>query len=567
MSETPPKKRTIRLQVINESGDMTTISATRSASVDEVIELLTLGAQDILPNAPSAAISIFLKKNGTWEEEVKRGTNLSDYKQLKKKTARIKVILDPEVMKKIHDEISHKENEKLEEEEKVKLKAAEQGQLNWNTLGYAKLLEAREKDLDLIKTFKEKLDIYKTKETKETKEETDGKEEKVEDTEVTEVTEITEITENTENTEGKNNSISSDTKIAKKQRKRYKQLRKQGLSTTDAMKISAQEMNMEYAKARNEEVQTPMGKGILLDTRSDGVNVVELDWTLANNGKAIIYTNTTTPMQPQINVDTFMGKGKLLKRREDGINVVELDWTMANNGKAMMYASIIKLTKEEEMKNKRNALLKKQEEQKELEIKCLKLLKLVPTTQIPFKEYDRDLDPPRVHMSDFNVDRKKRKVISLTIRGQNFTETKDIELHEDSLLLHLYLAVEEHFNIPMIHMNERDGMRVASPGILLRRSWAQFTAGIGDNPLEKHGGILKLDMVGCPSKEWKEEEKLGSLVHPNKWFEKLMNLGVVDESRSGLIIVDDLRPPDQRKAYDMVLSQHGKKGMGFIQKK
>ncbi len=46
-----------------------------------------------------------------------------------------------------------------------------------------------------------------------------------------------------------------------------------------------------------------------------------------------------------------------------------------------------------------------------------------------------------------------------------------------------------------------------------------------------------------------------------------MNLGVVDESRSGLIIVDDLRPPDQRKAYDMVLSQHGKKGMGFIQKK
>ena len=113
MSETPPKKRTIRLQVINESGDMTTISATRSASVDEVIELLTLGAQDILPNAPSAAISIFLKKNGTWEEEVKRGTNLSDYKQLKKKTARIKVILDPEVMKKIHDEISHKENEKI----------------------------------------------------------------------------------------------------------------------------------------------------------------------------------------------------------------------------------------------------------------------------------------------------------------------------------------------------------------------------------------------------------------------------------------------------------------------
>jgi hypothetical protein len=109
----------------------------------------------------------------------------------------------------------------------------------------------------------------------------------------------------------------------------------------------------------------------------------------------------------------------------------------------------------------------------------------------------------------------------LTLRGKNFTNTKDIEMHEDSLLLHLYLAIEMEFNIPMIHVHEttdqgqggRQGVvnRTASPGVLLRRSWAQFTAGLEENPLQTYGGILKLDMVGCPSKEWNSEEALGSL--------------------------------------------------------
>jgi hypothetical protein len=46
-----------------------------------------------------------------------------------------------------------------------------------------------------------------------------------------------------------------------------------------------------------------------------------------------------------------------------------------------------------------------------------------------------------------------------------------------------------------------------------------------------------------------------------------MDLGIVDNSRSGLIIVNDLRPKGQRLKYDMVLSQSGKKGMGFAKRK
>ena len=60
---------------------------------------------------------------------------------------------------------------------------------------------------------------------------------------------------------------------------------------------------------------------------------------------------------------------------------------------------------------------------------------------------------------------------------------------------------------------------------------------------------------------------LCTVVHPNKWFVKLMDLGIVDNSRTGLIIVNDLRPKGQRLKYDMVLSQSGKKGMGFAKRK
>ena len=253
--------------------------------------------------------------------------------------------------------------------------------------------------------------------------------------------------------------------------------------------------------------------------------MVELDWTLANNAKALVYTHgaTAVPTVPRpVEVLTIMGKGKLLETRpSDGVQTVELDWTLANNSKVMMYTHSAELTREEQIKQAMKDFQQQQLNQEKLEQKCLSLLQLLPTQPLPLIQYNKEMDPPRVHMSDFSADRKRRKVISLTLRGKNFTNTKDIEMHEDSLLLHLYLAIEMEFNIPMIHVHEttdqgqggRQGVvnRTASPGVLLRRSWAQFTAGLEENPLQTYGGILKLDMVGCPSKEWNSEEALGSL--------------------------------------------------------
>ena len=146
--ETPksPKKRSIRLQVINEAGSMTTVNASRGATVNELIELLTLGARDIIPNAPNSAIQVFLKKSGAWNIEVKRDTTLSEYKQLTKKAARIKIVLDPDIMKRVGEELAEQEKQALLEEEAAQAKAAERGQLDWNTLGYARLLDAREQE-------------------------------------------------------------------------------------------------------------------------------------------------------------------------------------------------------------------------------------------------------------------------------------------------------------------------------------------------------------------------------------------------------------------------------------
>ena len=62
-----------------------------------------------------------------------------------------------------------------------------------------------------------------------------------------------------------------------------------------------------------------------------------------------------------------------------------------------------------------------------------------------------------------------------------------------------------------VHHDELRTKMTASPGILIRRSWAQFTAGLPEDALITHG-MNKLDMLGCPSSEWTEEEKLGSLV-------------------------------------------------------
>ena len=104
--------------------------------------------------------------------------------------------------------------------------------------------------------------------------------------------------------------------------------------------------------------------------------------------------------------------------------------------------------------------------------------------------------------------------------------------------------------------------------MLLRRGWAQFAAALPDEAMPGAGAtsvdILKLDMVGCPSNEWKQEEKLGSLMDPRNWFRPIVEMGLCDTTaRSGLVIVDDLRPPGERLAYGMVLSQKKHKA-GFI---
>ena len=79
-------------------------------------------------------------------------------------------------------------------------------------------------------------------------------------------------------------------------------------------------------------VSTPYGPGRLISKRPDNVNVIELDWELANNSKAVLYKT----VGPEI-VDTPMGKGILKQRRPDGVDVIELGWELANNSKAIVY--------------------------------------------------------------------------------------------------------------------------------------------------------------------------------------------------------------------------------------
>ena len=91
-------------------------------------------------------------------------------------------------------------------------------------------------------------------------------------------------------------------------------------------------------------VKTSMGTGILLDRRSDGVDVVELGWQLANNSKAVLYKSSdAAPALASAGagevVETSMGTGILLDRRSDGVDVVELGWQLANNSKAVLYKS------------------------------------------------------------------------------------------------------------------------------------------------------------------------------------------------------------------------------------
>jgi len=96
---------------------MTNVNASRDASVDEIIELLMLSASDLIPNAPKEAIHIYLKQGGNWETEAMRGTPISDYKPLKKKAARIRVILDSEIMAQVMERKAAKEEVARSEEE------------------------------------------------------------------------------------------------------------------------------------------------------------------------------------------------------------------------------------------------------------------------------------------------------------------------------------------------------------------------------------------------------------------------------------------------------------------
>ena len=234
----------------------------------------------------------------------------------------------------------------------------------------------------------------------------------------------------------------------------------------------------------------------------------------------------------------------------------------------------------------------------------LNVLRLLPEKQLPFEAYNLETHGPRVHMSETIKDREHRHVLALSLRGKNFTQTKDVELHEDSHLLHLFLAIEHTFGLPMVHISggvvadankdratgvgadvggdslsggangqikaEESGESkdanvptperyCALPAVLVRRSWAQFVGALPEDSVGR-GDILKMDMVGCPSSEWKNEEKFGSLMDPKNWFKKIVDLGIVDNSHSGTIILDDLRPPAARLGYDNVLREKHKPG-------
>ena len=73
--------------------------------------------------------------------------------------------------------------------------------------------------------------------------------------------------------------------------------------------------------------------GKLISKRPDNVNIIELDWELANNSKAVLFKKAEAEV-----VETPMGPGILKQRRPDGVDVIELSWELANNSKANLLA-------------------------------------------------------------------------------------------------------------------------------------------------------------------------------------------------------------------------------------
>ena len=71
-------------------------------------------------------------------------------------------------------------------------------------------------------------------------------------------------------------------------------------------------------------VETFMGHGVLIETRSDGFNVVELmHWNLSNGSNAILYIQNARPVGPVKSV--LLDSAKLLQDtlRISGISVSE----------------------------------------------------------------------------------------------------------------------------------------------------------------------------------------------------------------------------------------------------
>ena len=51
---------------------------------------------------------------------------------------------------------------------------------------------------------------------------------------------------------------------------------------------------------------------------TDNVNIIELDWELANNSKAVLFKKAEVEV-----VETLMGPGILKQRRPDGVDVID----------------------------------------------------------------------------------------------------------------------------------------------------------------------------------------------------------------------------------------------------
>jgi len=119
----PEKEKYINITVTNSKGTLTPVKASRDATVDELIRLLTSIARDANAEASNDDIKIFLKENKKLIE-VKRGTKLSDYAQLKKKRARVYLTLETEA-EKVAKQVAKQEAELRQQAENVARQEAE----------------------------------------------------------------------------------------------------------------------------------------------------------------------------------------------------------------------------------------------------------------------------------------------------------------------------------------------------------------------------------------------------------------------------------------------------------